>query len=87
MPSSTISCSLRFDGQTYFYAAGHTRSVLLDVSTMPPLVRAALDRRLSSIGQSPATMAEALVLLLALAQKKCTQGGQMFVLGGGLMSR
>ena len=80
MPSSTISCSLRFDGQTYFYAAGHTRSVLLDVSTMPPLVRAAL-------GQSPATMAEALVLLLALAQKKCTQGGQMFVLGGGLMSR
>lgn len=83
MPSSTISRSLRFDGQTYFYAAGTTRSVLLDVSTMPPIVRAALERRLSSLGHSPATMAEALVLLLVLANKQCTQGGQMFVLGGG----
>jgi len=82
MNASATARSLGFDGQTYYYQSGDTRSMLLDASAMPPLVRAALDRHLQSLGQSPEAMAEGLVMILALAGGSPARGGEILVLGG-----
>lgn len=76
MEEAEVRRSLGFDGTAYAYQSGATQAVLLAASSVPPLVRAAIDRRLTSLGRSPEAMAEGLVLLLALAGGRCAHGGE-----------